>query len=941
MFELIALISIVLAIAAISSARGARARLDTELATIKLELKRLEGLVGTAPARESAEKLGEVVDAEATVEPGATLASELPVEEIAAAVDAPETAQAPVEEPQPVVAAVIAPAKPKESFESKLAARWSVWVGGLALAFAGIFAVKYSIDQGLLSPQVRLTLAALFGIVLMAVGEWVRRRTDTTTVKTFANAMIPGILTAAGTLTLMGAVFVAHGIYEFIGPATAFVLLSLISLATLALSLLHGQGLAGLGLVASFVTPLLVSSTAPSPWPLFGFLSIAWIASTFAAKIRHWRVTPAIANVGLSSWAFLYTVGSRPFEVAPVALSMLIMIAGLAFIWPGRWVFVSAEPDVDPIDGQVPAAKPARVPGPWEQVLLPRHIASTLTAALGAMVVAVVFLAPDLVSTGYIFAGFIALIVALALFGATRSYATYPAIGSALAAIGGIRIVIFGTASMGFNAPDTNGVPAYTDPTFVSWIALGLGLFFASLGIAVNVVKRGEQSPHAKIWTVIATVTPLLLATISFVFFGNYGFDLKHGLFAIVLGVAYLGAAQLAFRGSEFEDRYVFTRDLFVAASWAAFVYTLVVMTNDMATTIGAAVLGFIYLLAQRVRNWPILPWAMAAAAIFVAGRIAWQPTIVGVDHLGKTPVFNVLLAGYGIPSLLLIISAWMLRDTKDGRIRSVMEALASLFSLLTIGILVRHAMNGGTLNSAVPTLAEQAIYTLLTVGASATLMAIDLRRPSIVFRTGSMAVGYISMLSVISAHYVGLNPYFTGELTGKIPLFNLLFLAYLLPGLAYGLTAWFARGRRPMHYVVALALTGASLLFAYVTLSVRRIFHGDGIADWKGFLQPELYTYSVVWLLLGVALLVVGYRFRAKSIRIASAVLVLIAVVKVFLVDMSNLEGLFRVLSFIGLGVALIGIGRFYQTILSGLAAEAPKTTDIEASAEQEPGAG
>ena len=97
-------------------------------------------------------------------------------------------------------------------------------------------------------------------------------------------------------------------------------------------------------------------------------------------------------------------------------------------------------------------------------------------------------------------------------------------------------------------------------------------------------------------------------------------------------------------------------------------------------------------------------------------------------------------------------------------------------------------------------------------------------------------------------------------------------------------------------------------------------------ISDWKGFLQPELYTYSVVWLLLGIALLVVGYRFRAKSLRIASAVLVLIAVVKVFLIDMAHLEGLFRVLSFIGLGIALIGIGRFYQTILTGLNKDAPK---------------
>jgi uncharacterized membrane protein len=255
-----------------------------------------------------------------------------------------------------------------------------------------------------------------------------------------------------------------------------------------------------------------------------------------------------------------------------------------------------------------------------------------------------------------------------------------------------------------------------------------------------------------------------------------------------------------------------------------------------------------------------------------------------------------------------------------------VLEALASLFALLTLGILVRHAMNGGVLNSATPTLGEQAIYTLLTIGASATLMALDLRRPSIVFRTGSMIVGVISMISVLAAHFGALNPYFTGELTGRIPFFNLLFLAYLLPGIAYGGAALFARSRRPYPYVLALALTGALLLFGYVTLSVRRLFHGEGIADWKGFLQSELYAYSVVWLLLGIVLLVLGTRFRAKSIRIASAVLVLIAVVKVFLIDMSNLEGLYRVLSFIGLGIALIGIGRFYQKVLTGLEKE-PET--------------
>jgi uncharacterized membrane protein len=63
--------------------------------------------------------------------------------------------------------------------------------------------------------------------------------------------------------------------------------------------------------------------------------------------------------------------------------------------------------------------------------------------------------------------------------------------------------------------------------------------------------------------------------------------------------------------------------------------------------------------------------------------------------------------------------------------------------------------------------------------------------------------------------------------------------------------------------------------------------------------------------------------------------VLVFVAVLKVFLIDMANLEGFLRALSFIGLGGVLIGIGLFYQKILSGearLPAEPQTPVDIEA---------
>ncbi len=109
----------------------------------------------------------------------------------------------------------------------------------------------------------RLTLAALFGLALIAAGELIRRKALPKAEALYANAMVPGILTAAGAVSLFGAIYAAHGIYQFIGPTLAFILLALTAFGVLGLSLLHGQALAVLGLAGSMLTPLLISTASP------------------------------------------------------------------------------------------------------------------------------------------------------------------------------------------------------------------------------------------------------------------------------------------------------------------------------------------------------------------------------------------------------------------------------------------------------------------------------------------------------------------------------------------------------------------------------------------------------------------------------------------------------------------------------------------------------
>ncbi|TIU50835.1 MAG: DUF2339 domain-containing protein, partial [Mesorhizobium sp.] len=133
-----------------------------------------------------------------------------------------------------------------------------------------------------------------------------------------ASAYIPAILTGAGAFILFGTVYAAHGIYGFIGPATAFALLGVIGVATIGASLVHGLALAGIGLVGAMVTPALVASQAPNPWALFVYLAIVLAASAATARIRDWKALMAAAFAGTGIWTILYMVDAPDVNLAAV-----------------------------------------------------------------------------------------------------------------------------------------------------------------------------------------------------------------------------------------------------------------------------------------------------------------------------------------------------------------------------------------------------------------------------------------------------------------------------------------------------------------------------------------------------------------------------------------------------------------------------------------------
>lgn len=77
---------------------------------------------------------------------------------------------------------------------------------------------------------------------------------------------------------------------------------------------------------------------------------------------------------------------------------------------------------------------------------------------------------------------------------------------------------------------------------------------------------------------------------------------------------------------------------------------------------------------------------------------------------------------------------------------------------------------------------------------------------------------------------------------------------------------------------------------------------------------RAERYAYSGAWLGFGTRPLALDIRAGIPALRLAALAVMALTTGKAFPVDMAQLGGLWRVLSFLGLGLALIAQGWVYR---------------------------
>jgi uncharacterized membrane protein len=108
-------------------------------------------------------------------------------------------------------------------------------------------------------------------------------------------------------------------------------------------------------------------------------------------------------------------------------------------------------------------------------------------------------------------------------------------------------------------------------------------------------------------------------------------------------------------------------------------------------------------------------------------------------------------------------------------------------------------------------------------------------------------------------------------------------------------------------------------LMFMLMTVEILDFFRttmsaGLSDAELERLRNLQQLSVSGVWLLYSIVLLSVGLWRRQPWLRIAAMVLFGVTIVKAFFFDLSFLETLYRIVSFIGLGVILVAVSYFYQ---------------------------
>jgi uncharacterized membrane protein len=795
-------------------------------------------------------------------------------------------------EPQQAAAAASTPepaikAPRRGGLEQALAGRWFVVIGGIAVALGGLLFVKYAHDNGLIPPVLRVLFGYLFAGGLVAAGEYVRRNRPAN-----MSDLVPAALSAAGLVIAFGVTYAAYALYDLISPALCFPLLVAIGLAALWLSRRQGPLIAALGLVGSYVAPALVPSDHPSAWGFFAYLIVIVAATLYELRLRPWWWLGFAGLAGAGVWALLWNHGGlfEQSHVLPVSLFAFALAGAAALIPCG---FAILRDDV----GSIADIK---------SIAPPLQIALTGLAIAAAVLGSCVWNAQY---TTFAVLLFLAGMAAVAAFGWLKHQNNLAAVLASAFTV--LVFMAWPNVSTFVPAFDERGfwtlVPQLIEPKrFVRWM-LAAGVGFTALGLA-GVLRKTA----IRYWDILLAGSAVL-----FVFgaWAKADFALTETIWALsgAAGLAATAFAAWTMRQRNEEKNAAEATWILLIASALLALFTADRLFDNVWYTLAIAGIAAAFAVASKTINSRAPGWISAALAGFATlrlfvGREFWSEP-EGLPFGLHWPIY-----GYGIPAALFWWASRTLTSPRDDRAKIALEG-TSLGLLISLVSLELRVLIGGGITADRMSVLELGSHVTAWLGAAYGL-AYRQKISGFIAHWGAISLTAVSSLALLALLTI-VNPAFTGDLLQGNAIFNGLWLAYLIPAALMALiinrAAWLSQP--PQRTVLAgLAMV---LVMSFATLMVKRWYQGPRLTH-EFASDAESYTVSLLWLLMGFGAFVAGLRIDRQSIRLGGLIVLILTVLKVFVLDLAGLTGLWRIASLMGLGFSLIGIGWLYTRFVA-----------------------